>query len=147
MDEAAAAQAAVRMSAGDVDAALDTLYLLNGDGYMFGYDPAASPERPWWSMKDGKISSTRYGASPGELQEAIDGPAGDAAPQAAEDMTPGILEALHALDLAWGDEYGFGWDPEEGFWVRRTGAVEVLFTSADPRELGVFLADDIRARQ
>ena len=72
---------------------------------------------------------------------------GDTAPRAEEDITPGILEALHALDLAWGDEYAFGWDPAVGFWVRRIGAVGFLHTSADPRELGVFLADDIRARQ
>ncbi len=73
---------------------------------------------------------------------------GDAAPQAAEGTTPAeIWEALIALDHAYGDEYEFGWDPEEGFWVRKHGAVGWLLTSADPMDLGVFLADDIRARQ
>ena len=73
---------------------------------------------------------------------------GDAAPQAAGGITEaGIWEALKALDLVYGDEYAFGHDPAVGFWVRRLGAIGFLFTSEDPRELGVFLADDIRARQ
>lgn len=72
----------------------------------------------------------------------------EAAPQAAGGITEAdIWEALKALDLVYGDEYEFGWDPAVGFWVRRHGAIGFLFTSADPRELGTFLADDIRARQ
>jgi hypothetical protein len=57
-----------------------------------------------------------------------------------------IDDALGALDFVYGDEYEFGWDPAVGFWVRRHGAIGCLLTAADPRELGTFLADDIRAR-
>jgi hypothetical protein len=73
---------------------------------------------------------------------------GDAAPQAAGGTYRGDVEqALDALDLVYGDEYEFGHDPAEGFWVRRHGAIGWLLTSADPKQLGTFLADDIRARQ
>ena len=71
-----------------------------------------------------------------------------AAPQAAGSITQAdIWEALKALDLVYGDEYAFGHDPAVGFWVRRLGTVRFRLTAADPKELGVFLADDIRARQ
>jgi hypothetical protein len=65
-----------------------------------------------------------------------------AAPQAAERMTAADIEqALAALDMVWGDEYTFGYDPEKGFWAARPGKIGPLFIAGTPEELGKVLTD------
>ena len=67
----------------------------------------------------------------------------EAVPHPAEGMTAADIEhALDALEMVWGDEYKFGYDPEKGFWATRHGQIGALFTADDPEELGNMLADE-----
>jgi hypothetical protein len=56
MDEAAP-RAVEGMSAEEIQQALDTLQLLWGDEYMFGYDAENDAERPWWVIKNGNLGT------------------------------------------------------------------------------------------
>lgn len=47
--------------------------------------------------------------------------------------------ALVMLDMVWGDQYRFGYDPEHGFWATPHGKMK-LFTAPTPEELGGQLA-------
>jgi hypothetical protein len=50
-------------------------------------------------------------------------------------------QPLAALEMVWGDEYKFGYDPEKGFWAARPGKIGPLFIASTPEELGKMLTD------
>jgi hypothetical protein len=60
-----------------------------------------------------------------------------AAPQAADGTYDGdIGQALGLLQLLFGDEYTFGFDPDHGFWVIKDGGIASLLTAPTPEALG-----------
>lgn len=70
MDEAAP-QAVAGTSDEEISQALDTLQVLWGGEYTFGYDPEADPERPWWLIKNGNLGTLVKAPSYRELNQLL----------------------------------------------------------------------------
>jgi hypothetical protein len=67
----AAPQAVAGMNAEEIRQALDTLQLVWGDEYMFGYDAEHDPERPWWAIKNGNLGTLVSAATIQELNQVL----------------------------------------------------------------------------
>jgi hypothetical protein len=71
MDEAAP-QAAVRLSAEEIEQALKALDMVWGDEYLLGYDP----ERGFWAARPGEIGPLFMAGTPEDLGKVLTDAAG-----------------------------------------------------------------------
>jgi hypothetical protein len=71
MYDEAAPQAVAGMSDEEISQALDTLQVLWGGEYMFGYDAEHDPERPWWVIKNGNLGTLVKAPTYQELNQLL----------------------------------------------------------------------------
>lgn len=67
---------------------------------------------------------------------------GEAAPQAAEDMSDEDAKALEVLRLFWEPEYLVGYDDEQGWWATENGVVGRILIASSAEQLGRLLGDE-----